>query len=64
MLDIIGRHAENTIEADWITGRDSSAFLPLRETGKNQGSNQFLNWLQQYATGILRLNHSSPYSNA
>jgi len=42
------------------TGRDSFAFLPLRETGKNQGSNQFLNWLQQYATGILRFNLSSP----
>ena len=35
------------------TGRDSFAFLPLRGTGKNYGSNQFLNWLQQYATGIL-----------
>ena len=45
------------------TGRDSFAFLPLRGTGKNYGSNQFLNWLQQYATGILRLNLSSPYSN-
>ena len=43
------------------TGRDSFAFLPLRGTGKNYGSNQFLNWLQQYATGILRLNLSSPF---
>ena len=35
------------------TGRDSFAFLPLRGTGKNYGSHQFLNWWQQYATGIL-----------
>ena len=38
----------------WYAERDSFAFLPLRGTGKNLGSNQFLNWLQQYATGILR----------
>jgi hypothetical protein len=35
--------------------------LPLRETGKNYGSNQFLNWLQQYTTGILRFDLSSPF---
>ena len=44
------------------TGRDSFAFLPLRGTGKNYGSNQFLNWLQQYAPGILRFDFSSPFS--
>ena len=44
----------------FYTGRDSFAFLPLRETGKNYGSNQCLHWLQQYATGILRLDCSSP----
>ena len=44
------------------TGRDSFAFLPLCGTSKNQGSRQFLNWLQQYAPGILRFNLSSPHS--
>ena len=28
--------------------------------GRNRGSHQFLNWWQQYATGILRFNFSSP----
>ena len=37
--------------------RDSSAFLPV---GRNICSHQFLNWWQQYATGILRFDLSSP----
>ncbi len=31
-------------------------FVCILAYGQNRGSNQFLNWLQQYATGILRLN--------
>ena len=31
--------------------------------GENYGSHQFLNWWQQYATGILRYNFSSPLYN-
>ena len=34
--------------------RDSITFLPVK-TGKNQGSHQFLNWWQRYATGISHL---------
>ena len=34
--------------------RDSMTFLPA-EAGKNQGSHQFLNWWQRYATGISHL---------
>ena len=28
--------------------------------GENYGSHQFLNWWQQYATGILRFDSSNP----
>ena len=35
--------------------RDSITFLPAF-AGKNQRSNQFLNWLQQMSTGHLHLN--------
>jgi len=31
---------------------------------ENNWSNQCSHWLQQYATGILRLNLSSPYFDA
>lgn len=33
-------------------------FLPV--AGKNDGSHHFLNWWQQYATGILRFDYSNP----
>jgi hypothetical protein len=41
---------------------DSFAFSFATAKG-NRGSHQFLNWWQQYATGILRFNCSSPCRN-
>ena len=43
-----------------IRMRDSMTFLPAK-ADKNQGSHQFLNWWQRYATGISHLIGSNPH---
>ena len=39
--------------------KDPRRFVCIFADGENLGSHQFLNWWQQYATGILRFNYSN-----
>ena len=59
--DIVAISKEDYKNIKWsFRLNEKEGFVCIFAVGENKGSNQCLHWLQQYATGILRLGHSNP----